>query len=149
MQCPRCGMSHADWVKFCTECGTALAEETVTAPEEAPVAACADEAEFQAAEESQAPAWVPTAPVQEGEKPVSLGKWLGILALEMLCSIAHIVLLFVWGFSRSTEKSLQNYARAKLIVIGASAVLACILVIVLVAVIAPNIDPTVLEQYMY
>ncbi len=74
-------------------------------------------------------------PVPMGEKPVSLGKWIALLALEMLCSLAHIVLLFVWAFSKNSEKSMQNYARAKLIVIGASVVLAVLLIVVLSVVI--------------
>ncbi len=200
MFCPNCGKPHADWVRFCTECGASMnvpiyppapvppvemqpeAEEPVqtaetaetaeavqdtadipvedvvaeepaeeftedTAPafEEAPAEPAFEQAEMPIEQDTSALLH----PVPMGEKPVSLGKWLAILALEMLCSVAHIVLLFVWGFSRNTEKSMQNYARAKLIVIGATAVLTVLLMIVIFAFVIPNTDMSALKQYMY
>lgn len=46
--------------------------------------------------------------------PVSLGDW--ILTLIILAiPIVGLVMLFVWGFSSSTQPSKQNFCRASLI----------------------------------
>lgn len=57
----------------------------------------------------------PVMPQNTNEKPVSFGKWMGIMALEYFLSFVHLIMLFVWGFSSGTEESLKNYARARLV----------------------------------
>lgn len=81
------------------------------------------------------PPYAPPYPVpqQQTDEPVSLLKWLGIMALEVLCGIAHFVLMIVWAFSSKTSKSLKNYARAKLIMTAISLVLVVVMVVVILA----------------
>jgi len=47
-------------------------------------------------------------------KPVSLGEWMLTILLTAI-PIVNIIMLFVWGFSKSTQPSKANWAKASLI----------------------------------
>ena len=47
-------------------------------------------------------------------KPVTLGDWM-ITFLLTAIPIVNIIMLFVWGFSKSTQPSKANWAKAALI----------------------------------
>jgi hypothetical protein len=47
-------------------------------------------------------------------KPVTLGEWMLTLLLTAI-PIVNIIMLFVWGFSKSTQPSKANWAKASLI----------------------------------
>ncbi len=64
--------------------------------------------------------------------PVSVGGWIGVYLLSML-PIINLIMMFVWAFSSGTKKSLQNYARAMLIMALIAVVLVIILVVILAA----------------
>ena len=47
--------------------------------------------------------------------PLSMGDWI-ITLIVLAIPIVGIVMLFVWGFSDSTNPSKQNYCRAALVI---------------------------------
>lgn len=65
----------------------------------------------------------------ENLEHVSVAGWIGVLLLSCI-PIANIVMLFVWGFSSTTKKSLKNYARAMLIFYAIAVVISIIAVII-------------------
>lgn len=75
----------------------------------------------------------PMMPQATGEKPVSLGKWMGIMALEYFLGFVHLIMMFVWGFSSGTEESLKNYARARLIWAAIGVAFVVLLIVLLAA----------------
>lgn len=48
---------------------------------------------------------------------VTLGNWVITLIITMI-PIVNIIMLFVWGFSRKTDPSKANWAKAALILIA-------------------------------
>lgn len=56
---------------------------------------------------------------------VSLGNWVITLILTMI-PIVNIILLFVWGFNRSTNPVKAKWAQAMLIILAISIVLGLI-----------------------
>lgn len=166
MICPNCTHNNDENARFCTACGhpqqvcdTAPPTEQVASPAEQVVPPVTEETAPSVEQAvtpeqngaSPAPTSIPYIPpysMQQGEEPVSLLKWLGIMALEVLCGIAHFVLMIVWAFSSKTDKSLKNYARAKLIMTVISLVLVAIIVLIilgfstaLVGVFSENVFP--------
>ncbi len=49
--------------------------------------------------------------------PTSIGNWIITLIVTMI-PIVNIIMLFVWGFSRSTNPTKANWAKAALIMIA-------------------------------
>ena len=64
-------------------------------------------------------------------KPVSLGEWMVTI---LLCAIplVNIVMLFVWGFSASTQPSKANWAKASLIWLAIVIVFYIVVVLIIV-----------------
>lgn len=54
---------------------------------------------------------------------VSLGNWI-ITMIIMLIPVVNIVMLFIWAFSGSTNPSKANWAKASLIIVAISIILA-------------------------
>jgi ABC-type Fe3+ transport system permease subunit len=50
----------------------------------------------------------------ELEKPVSVGEWM-LTTLVMLIPCVNIIMMFVWAFGKTTNKSKSNYFKAALI----------------------------------
>jgi len=62
---------------------------------------------------------------QSTYSPVTLGQWM----LTMLISaipIVNIIMFFVWGFSKSTQPSKANWAKATLIYVAIGVILGSI-----------------------
>ncbi len=55
--------------------------------------------------------------------PTSIGNWIITLIITMI-PILNIIMLFVWGFSRSTNPTKANWAKAALIMIAIWIILA-------------------------
>ena len=56
---------------------------------------------------------------KESKEDVSFGNWIGTLLLPVIPIIGplvYLVLMLVWAFSKDTNKSKKNWARASLIV---------------------------------
>ena len=76
-------------------------------------------------------------PVNNEDEHVSMGQWLGIMAISFIpCvgSLIYLVMLFIWGFGDTKKKSLKTYAKASLIMTAISAVLVTIFFVVFVIV---------------
>jgi uncharacterized membrane protein YvbJ len=114
MVCNNCGRTmYNEQAKFCEYCGQKLVSE----------------------QEPVNPILPRTVTVieEEQEKPVSLGNWLGSLALMFIPFVGGLVffiMLFVWAFAGYVPQSKKNWARAMLIIAGIVLVLAIILVII-------------------
>ncbi|WP_353094489.1 hypothetical protein [Tissierella praeacuta] len=46
---------------------------------------------------------------------MTVGEWIGVL-IVLAIPILNILMYFVWGFSENTNKNLQNFSRATLII---------------------------------
>ncbi len=55
--------------------------------------------------------------------PMSIGDWI-ITSIILAIPIVGFVMLFVWGFGSNTQPSKANWAKASLIMIGISIVIA-------------------------
>ena len=65
------------------------------------------------------------------EEHVSTGGWIGINFL-MLIPIVNIILLIVWAFGGSRQRSLQTWARAKLILLLISILITVAVIVILI-----------------
>ena len=64
-------------------------------------------------------------PINESPQyaPMSIGDWI-ITSIILAIPIVGFVMLFVWGFGSNTQPSKANWAKASLIMIGISIVIA-------------------------
>lgn len=70
---------------------------------------------------------------EDREKPVSLGNWLGSMALSFIPfvgGLVFLIMLFVWAFAGYVPTSKKNWARATLILAGIVLVLVIIILII-------------------
>lgn len=88
-------------------------------------------------------------PMPVGEEPVSVWKWLGLMLLESFVGIAHLVLMFVFSFSGTTDKNLKNYSRAKLIMAALKLILSIVMVVVAFNAIMEFIEMVIYYSYTY
>lgn len=89
--CSQCGKENQDTNTSCEGCGAAF--EIMPAPPVQPSAA------------------------SFANEPVTFGKWILVLFLSMIPCI-NIIMLFVWAFGGGAAKSLENYAKAYLVVLA-------------------------------
>ena len=69
-------------------------------------------------------------PIEKKDEHVSMGQWLGIMAIGFIPCIGglvYLIMLFIWGFGDTKKKSLKTYARAALIMTAISTVLLTII----------------------
>ena len=66
------------------------------------------------------------------EEHVSTGGWIGINFL-MIIPIVNIILLIVWAFGGSRQRSLQTWARAKLVLLLISILITVAVIVILIA----------------
>lgn len=157
--CLRCKNECNDDARFCVKCGKpfnpdepvlrkkkvpvqpeAVAEPVQPVAEKAPQAAVPEgdpQAEAQGAPQvptyQPPPRYIPPQ-MNNGEEPVSVGKWI-LYRLIQLVPIAYLIMLFVWAFGNAENTTFRNWARAELILYGILVVL-CIIIIVLAVVFA-------------
>ena len=64
-------------------------------------------------------------PINESSQytPMSIGDWI-ITSIILAIPIVGLVMLFIWGFGSNTQPSKANWAKASLIMIGISIVIA-------------------------
>ncbi len=67
------------------------------------------------------------------EEPVTLSEWI-ITYLIMLIPCVNIVMLFVWAFGKDSKPSKGNWAKASLIIWGASIIISLIFYIAMMAI---------------
>ena len=75
--------------------------------------------------------------VEKEDEHVSMGQWLGIMALGLIpCvgTLVYTIMLFIWAFGDTKKKSLKTFSRAALIMTAISAVLVTIFFVVFVIV---------------
>lgn len=73
------------------------------------------------------------------EEPVSIGEWV-ILYLIMMVPCVNIIMLFVWGFSKSEKKSKSNFCKVQLIVMAVVVVLYVVCIALFGAAIASGLS---------
>ena len=112
-------------MSFCSNCGSSLQQGTTYCPN------CG------ASAPSNAPVQVNT-PVQinvpTNKEVISVGGWIGrtlIPYIPIVGSIVYLIMLFVWSGDTKKEDSFRNWAKAQLVVMAISIVLAILLVIIL------------------
>jgi|GEM_PF-6519423 len=104
--------------------------------------------------QNPAPAYAPYVPVaQQNDPTVSIGMWVGVYALALinlipfLGPIGYIIVLCVIAFGNNSKPSLQNWAKAMLIIMGVLFVLGVIFTLAfwgLIVAMMPALDnPTV------
>lgn len=69
------------------------------------------------------------------EAPISVGKWLLAMFLTAI-PIIRFIMLFVWAFGNTSERSLSNWAKAKLLWVILALAIGSIIVIAFWGVIA-------------
>lgn len=122
MRCENCGAELADGTRYCTNCG---AEVAFNATQENVA-----ENQQQTSYDQQAYNYAPQQqyyPQPVMDPPLSVGQYIGMFLL-MAIPIVNLVLVLVWAFGGSVNRNKKNYARAVLIVMLISIVLAIILV---------------------
>ena len=67
----------------------------------------------------------------DGE-PVSVLKWLGAFLLASIIPLVYFIMLLIWGFGNTQNKTFKNFAKAQLIMMGIAFVLTVIFVIAFV-----------------
>lgn len=112
MVCKACGRNSANEnANYCEYCGTSFRENIPLKQED-----------FSAANSRQ----VVEPDIEEKEKPISFGNWMGSMLLPFIPIVGifiYIVMMFVWAFGSDTPKSKKNWARASLIVTAAVIIL--------------------------
>lgn len=59
--------------------------------------------------------WESSGVKKNNDDVMTVGEWIGVL-IVLAIPILNILMYFVWGFSDSTNKNLQNFSRATLII---------------------------------
>lgn len=162
MICGNCGFNNNDTDAFCSNCGTALADQQPV--QESASQSCAD-APAQPYNQQpayqqqpvyqqptyQAPVYQQTyqqqsyqnmyAPVKNDEisETVSTKEWV-IALLLLFIPVVSLVLPFVWAFSSSEKKSKSNFFKAYLIISLISIVLCIVMFVLMFAVILGTAD---------
>ena len=139
MICPKCGFKADDDAKFCPSCG-----ETLSAPA-APQGEPVDQTQSAAPSSSPAPNYYQSAPTPPPpppayqapfqqpyyqmpaenpslREPLSMGGFF-VTLLVMAIPLVNIIMLFVWGFSSTTNINRRNFSRAALIMVAIGIVL--------------------------
>lgn len=138
MHCENCSSQIPENSVFCSECGAKVEKQEVSPPlptpqpspyESQPAAYHAAEPQQNYASSSTPPPYyaaaAPSAASAPYVKPLGVGSYLGMILLTAI-PIVGIILLFVWAFSSDTNLNRKNYARAVLIMMLISIVLAIV-----------------------
>lgn len=161
--CPNCQFECTDQDRFCAKCGMPFAEVKTEEPtpeavepavEEAPAAQeiptfvkpdaepKAEEAQPQTPAATSQPRTYQAPPRymppqgNNGEEPVSVGKWILyhlIPCIPVIGGLVYVIMLFVWAFGNTENTTFRNWARSQLILAGISIVLVVLLIIIMVA----------------
>jgi len=121
----QCGHENPDSAFHCENCGERIAvqQEDYLYQKAAPQNA------YQQTEYTQQPYYQQPyyqQPANQGEQPVSVGTWVGLLLLFSIPFVNIIALIILCA---SQRKSLRNYAIAQLIIMGAVFVLTILFVV--------------------
>lgn len=121
----QCGHENPDSAFHCENCGERIAvqQEDYSYQKAAPQNA------YQQTEYTQQPYYQQPyyqQPANQGEQPVSVGTWVGLLLLFSIPFVNIIALIILCA---SQRKSLRNYAIAQLIIMGAVFVLTILFVV--------------------
>ena len=163
--CPNCNKVCMDRDAFCTQCGMAFPVAAQSAAEEKPVE---ETPVYQAAPVEpqiptyQAPPAEPEAPqaptyqvppqyaaytAQNGEEPVSTGKWVLYQLIPLtpvVGGLVYIVMMFVWAFGQNNNTTFRNWARSQLILAGIGLVIG---ILALVAVVALGVSLAGMSEF--
>ncbi|MDO5686843.1 MAG: hypothetical protein Q4G42_05625 [Neisseria sp.] len=71
-----------------------------------------------------------------GAPAVGVGDWI-LTMIVLMIPLVNLVMLFVWGFSRSTNPSKANFCKAYLIIMAAVFVLILLIGILMPSVLTP------------
>lgn len=155
--CSRCGAEAAKNNKFCTACGAALTqpqpepetvEQNINTEQQTPNKMFTAETtnmgyDYQPYE---TPNTTPPPfssfepiPVPKKKADVSVGMFIGIFLLFSI-PLAGLIVAIAWACRATKNETLVNYARAWLIMMGVSFVIALILGIAISAIIAANLN---------
>lgn len=137
MFCPNCGKSNPDDSKFCESCGTNMLEP-VAAPPVQPAYAPPPPAQYYPPQ---------TVTVSEQTKPVGVGGYLGMFALNFIPFIGPLIffiMLFVWSFGSKANINKKNLSRALLLMM-----LIIIVIYVAIGIVVVSVFPDLLEQFDY
>ena len=130
--CPNCNAVAQDDHPFCSNCGAAFSTGN---------------------QEKPAPERVPfTPPYQIPVEPVSTGKWVLyqlIPYIPFIGGIVFIIMLFVWGFGDSHDKTFRNWARSRLIFSLISLILLILFVVFFGALFSQVYTDLTTSSYMF
>ena len=114
MTCNSCGAELRDGSKFCTTCGSAVNNPSVSdfnKPINKPTRLY----------QNPAPA-SDTGPDSFGRpQPTTVGGWIGRLlipAIPIVGGIIYIIMLFIWTGDQTKEATFRNWAKAQLIIMA-------------------------------
>ncbi len=111
-KCPNCNLYYDDSANVCSACNGALVDANA-APQAQPAqqyeAQPAQQYEAQPAPQYEAPSYDNTS------KPVTVGKWVGLLILSAI-PVVNIICWIVWLCSSTTNKSIKNFLVAEIVV---------------------------------
>lgn len=100
-KCPNCNLYYDDSANVCSACNGALVDANA-APQAQP------------AQQYEAPQYE-TPSYDNTSKPVTVGKWVGLLILSAI-PVVNIICWIVWLCSSTTNKSIKNFLVAEIVV---------------------------------
>lgn len=129
--CTNCGNLIPDNVKFCTSCGTSMAGDTATTSPAQPTPQSAQSyAQPQPPPLQQpSPVYAATTVQTYKEEPITTGGYIGIMFL-MLIPLINLILLIIWACGGCRKVNKRNFARAMLVWLLITSILAIIFVFV-------------------
>ena len=157
--CSHCGTVMADEYTVCSACGMVLpapqaqepevGQTTVLTPETNGAATAVQAPAQEAYTPPTQPAYVPPAyvpptapavnyaPVQVPKIAVSMWRWVGRYALNLIPfvgGLVYFIMLFVWAFDNKYDDTSRNWAKAQLIIMAAVLVLTVVLAVAFITV---------------
>lgn len=118
MECKKCGFSNSDDAQFCVNCGHPFQEENNSDTANQTQAA----QHYQNRQYAPPYSYPPQMPQQQinvtmpntDNEHVSTAGWVARLIVNSI-PLVGFIMLFVWAFGGTPQKSLKNWARAQLL----------------------------------
>ena len=114
-------------MKVCSTCNTPVKDNVVFCPN------CG----------SSVPSSHPAYPRSHSKEPVSVGGWIGrslIPFIPLVGGIVYLIMLFIWSGNKEKEETFRNWAKAQLIVMAITLVLAIVIAVLCVTVFAETLS---------
>lgn len=126
MICKHCNTPNPEGCSYCQGCGSPLAESDYSQQY--------DNVPPQQIQQPYRPNPMYSENLNKSSnaEPISVLKWIGVFFLTSI-PIVYFIMLFIWGFGNTQDKTFKNYAKAQLIMGVITIVLTIVLIIIFAA----------------